>query len=1102
MLPLQDMKRFPSWVPAILMWVLLWTVFAGRAVAQKIPFENFTIQNGLPQNMVNGICQDQEGYIWFATQVGAARYDGYEFTYLTVSDGLPSNYINSLLAASDGSVWFGTEAGVARYKGNVTDVFSESAAGGLISNRIDRLEEDSSGNIWAVSAYGISVITPDTIVSYSKGNGLTDNTVLDLFTDAEGRVYLSTFPYNGLTRFSDPFTPETVDTRYVITDMLQTSSGDLWYATQHNGIIVNIGEGQYRMGAAEGLTNDDVLCLAEDHAGRIWCGTYGKGVYVYEDGRFKNRRMEADLQPVITGIFADSHGRIWFLDDQEGFWLMENGDFRHITMENNLVNDVVTNIMEDKYGNIWLGTISGASKYGRVLFEVYDSDGLLPENDVTAVYHDSRGRLWFAPFGHLMYRYRNRMYMLDEMHSGFPPGVVTLTFEEDSHGHLFIGTDFGLQYFNGRSISQLDYWGEESSKIQFYSLYADEDGKLWCGTDRGLYVMKDGRIQAHHGDRILLSLQVNDIKPAGDLVYCATEGGISVFNREGDHLVNYTVSEGLSSNVCNHIVTDYHGHVWVATDLGLTRIAGYNTAEFKVFNAADGLTSNAIYFLHFTDSTSLWLGTEKGLFRYDIDAGSSAYYGLEEGFYPLETYLGAVTGYPSGGMWMGTVAGLCQYLPAYDVEDPLPPDLILYPPLLNGQVYETDMDPDSPTPEFPFNKNSLEFRWTGIHTTIPEKNRFSYYLKGYDEDWSEPVPDRSVRYKKIPNGNYEFMVRAYNLDGVVTMEEARFAFTVKPPFWKTIWFIAFEVLAGLSLIYLTIKFRERQLVREKRILESRVKERTREIEDQKMEIEAQRDEIFGKNKEITDSIQYAKHIQHAVLPGKITLERTLPEHFILFRPRDIVSGDFYWVEQKNDRIVACAADCTGHGVPGAFMSLLGLTFLNEIVNKDEILKANEILNRLRASIIHAMSHKDRQARDGMDVSLVVIDKQLNLLEYAGAYNPLVIVRDGEIMEYKADKMPIGKHEGEESSFTNHRVSLQEGDALYLFSDGFPDQFGGEKGGKYKARPFKRFLQKISGDPMDQQELTLNTELDRWMGTHEQVDDILVMGIRYTKNSET
>ena len=186
------------------------------------------------------------------------------------------------------------------------------------------------------------------------------------------------------------------------------------------------------------------------------------------------------------------------------------------------------------------------------------------------------------------------------------------------------------------------------------------------------------------------------------------------------------------------------------------------------------------------------------------------------------------------------------------------------------------------------------------------------------------------------------------------------------------------------------------------------------------------------------------------------------------------------------------------------MSLLGLTFLNEIVNHEGVLKASEILNRLRSNIIMALSHKEEaeQARDGMDLGLVVLDRQLHMLEFAGAYNPMILVRRGEVMEFKGDKMPVGMHVGEEQPFTSQRVSLEDGDMIYLFSDGFPDQFGGEKGGKYKARPFKNLLAAISAEPVEKQIEMLDTELKTWMGKEPQVDDILVMGIRYTTNGKS
>jgi serine phosphatase RsbU (regulator of sigma subunit) len=182
------------------------------------------------------------------------------------------------------------------------------------------------------------------------------------------------------------------------------------------------------------------------------------------------------------------------------------------------------------------------------------------------------------------------------------------------------------------------------------------------------------------------------------------------------------------------------------------------------------------------------------------------------------------------------------------------------------------------------------------------------------------------------------------------------------------------------------------------------------------------------------------------------------------------------------------------------MSLLGLTFLNEIVNHEGVLKASEIINKLRSNIIRSMSHKDEaeQAKDGMDLALVVIDPQLDMLEFAGAYNPMILVRNNELIEYKGDKMPVGKHIVEEVPFSNNKVVLEDKDMIYLYSDGFPDQFGGEKGGKYKARPFKNFLTRISNEAVKKQVSMLEAELKDWMGEEPQVDDILIIGIRYLK----
>ncbi|MFC2086272.1 SpoIIE family protein phosphatase [Bacteroidota bacterium] len=273
------------------------------------------------------------------------------------------------------------------------------------------------------------------------------------------------------------------------------------------------------------------------------------------------------------------------------------------------------------------------------------------------------------------------------------------------------------------------------------------------------------------------------------------------------------------------------------------------------------------------------------------------------------------------------------------------------------------------------------------------------------------------------------------------------------------------------------------------------------IREQKEEIESQRDLVIYQKREITDSIVYAKRIQSAILPPETYITELLHENFIFYKPRDIVSGDFYWIKQVNHYIILIAADCTGHGVPGAFMSMLGISYLNEIVQRREITQANQVLNELRSQIKHSLrQHGQRdESKDGMDIALCILDTKNNMMQYAGAYNPLYLFRDvngePELKEIKADRMPVGFFHGKDKSFTNHEIQLEMGDTLYIFSDGFMDQIGGKGDKKYMSKNFKNLLLGIHEQPMYKQKEILDKTLTDWMGEFPQLDDILIIGVR-------
>jgi serine phosphatase RsbU (regulator of sigma subunit) len=274
-------------------------------------------------------------------------------------------------------------------------------------------------------------------------------------------------------------------------------------------------------------------------------------------------------------------------------------------------------------------------------------------------------------------------------------------------------------------------------------------------------------------------------------------------------------------------------------------------------------------------------------------------------------------------------------------------------------------------------------------------------------------------------------------------------------------------------------------------------EANRTLNEKNQMIEEQKKKVEERNLDITNSINYARRIQEAILPPKELKYKLFRDAFVLFQPKDIVSGDFYWFAEKNGRRIIAAIDCTGHGVPGAFMSMIGNTFLNEAIYEKGLTKPSFILDDLRDHVISSLKQTDviDSTKDGMDMALLSFNDEKNTVEFAGANNPLWLIRNGECIEYKADKRPIGYYRGLGLPFTNTEIELKKGDALYIFTDGFADQFGGDDGKKFKYRPLRDLLISIQHMDMLKQEEFLIRKFSEWKGSLEQVDDVCIIGIR-------
>ncbi len=488
---------------------------------------------------------------------------------------------------------------------------------------------------------------------------------------------------------------------------------------------------------------------------------------------------------------------------------------------------------------------------------------------------------------------------------------------------------------------------------------------------------------------------------------------------------------------------------------------------------------------------NLWISTNKGVSKFnpniENENGLAFYnYDVNDGLQGMEFIQGAYFQNKKGEMFLGGINGMTVFNPNEAVNNKIIPPVHIISYKRSGKEVLTDtLIYDKKYLELSWRENFFSFDFAALDYQMPGKNKYKYKLEGVDADWSPPSTQRYASYTQLSGGDYVFKVIASSNDGMWNNNGTSLIIHINPPFWKTNWFYGFCVVFIMAGFWAFFKIRTRTIKREKKILKEKVEARTIELAQ--------------KNKDITSSIQYAKRIQLAILPPLEQIFRHFPESFVFYKPKDIVSGDFYWFGIKDGKKIIAVVDCTGHGVPGAFMSMIGNNLLNQIIIEKGITKPDEILNALHIGVQTSLRQGTNvvDTSDGMDIAICSIESDTNKLEYAGAFRPLIIINKENFRKIDGDKFPIGGLQfGAEHQFTNHVVKLSQGDTVYLSSDGFADQFGGEFGKKFMVKRFNELLVSIQNKSMKEQEATLDHTFTSWCGDHQQVDDILVIGIRF------
>jgi len=1093
-----------SYIPSIIINkdgnICFGTKGGGVAIFNGETFTNIGTKQGLQSDYVNLLFEDIYGNLWISTnKLGITIYDGKKLYNYTEKNGLSSNDVRSIYEDSKGNVWVGSLNGVTKITFNKNGSLASAnfvtytTKEGLSDNVVLSIIEHNNGDLWFGTSRGVNIFNGKAFKQLDEKSGLHNNVIISLLNDAQGAIWIGT--YGGVNRFFNDsiiyVSEENGLVNNIIYSIYQSKSGDLWFSTKGGMSKLKFSETDSdcnfqftNLTEKQGLSKDFCKVVIEDKNNNLWIGTRGGGVCVYKEN-----------------------------------------SFQHFTTFEGLLSNEILSMNSDKKGNMWLGARNnGVSKYNGKTFEHY----LIKENDyvitVRSILEDSKNNLWFGTYrqGIIKYDPKKKSYTKISKKEGLS-GKSIYSIMEDQNNNMWIGTnDGGITIFNQDSI--IHYTEEEGlSSNTIYTLKEDEKGNVWIGSAGGLskFIPNKTNKSLNHKSNQLQS----------------------------GMLINYTEKEGLSNTFVRSILIDHNNILWLGTDGGgLNR---FDENKVTYYTDKEGLSNNTIWSLQEDFDHSIWLTTEFGVNK--LEDSKDGYklittYGKPDGLKGTDFFNNSSCINHNNVLWMGsgknlTMLNLNNIKPSNN-----PPQIELVgvsvntkfidfndknETLMNQMEFE-NVKPFTNYPEklkLPYNLNHLTFFYAGTDWKAQHKIKYSYILEGLNYVWSDESSEIKADYRNLPYGKYTFKVKGKGKNNIWS-KPIEYKFQITPPWWHTWWARAIYILVFIFVIYSLIRWRTKKLKDRQLVLESEIDIATQEIrmqkeivesahkiaEQQKLEVEEQKEIIEETHREIKDSINYAKRLQDAILPSKNLINKYFSENFIYSNPKDIVSGDFYWfnsIKDKNDNLKTtnyiAAADCTGHGVPGALVSIVCSNSLDRAVKEFGLRQPSEILNKTRKLVIETFAKNGENVKDGMDIALCAFEG--NSVTYAGANNPLWIVRKVELLtneqklnkstfiigelaliEIKGDKQPIGLYEGM-TPFTQHEIEIYKDDFLYFFTDGFADQFGGDKGKKLKYKPFKELLIEFNNESADDINIKLDNFFEEWKGSLEQIDDVCIIGIR-------
>ncbi len=1034
---------------------------------RKFSANGYLIFKNYPPNVIKGnaqvfsVKQDHNGIIYVANKQGILVYDGTEWHTVKADN---NKEINCLEVSEDGTVYVG---GINAFGKLVTTKLGQTVYQSLLSNINTKGDHAFYGRILAhkdqlyvQNEHNIFVLEGDSLQFQIKSKAEIDG-----FFMHQNNLYANLEDI-GLHIVKDQeFKPVQNGYEFSNKEIIQITdfAGKTIVVTKQNGIFeIDEEKNVLPLGAMKNYSFRSCLNI-EDHLLSLGTNSHGLIVLdtdfniVYEIGSEKG--------------LIDASVRSQFLDREKNLWLATNIGLSKleiitpfITFDKNSGIKTTIEAIEKFDDKIYIATLDGVY--------YFDKDGDITRiDDINFDCYNLRtlpfggDTLLFISGVNALYAY-NKNGNIKEVSLGGPYDVRINPL--DSNELIILHYD-GLTNVRINSTGEWisDHYFREFSNGEVYNFMVEDDGTIYIGTQPqdGIYkthvnLFKDTTIGFEHiFKKNGLNIGATYVFKHEGRLYVGGDSGLYVRNKDAyfeptDHFgINFKNSD----QSVHRINVDREGNVWMIlfdpannfTYGYAKKVDGQYVWNSKTFMRYTKSIIHAVY--HDVDGVT-WMGGPKGLIKYDSKL-------LRDEFVPYPTLIREVK-FGEKVLFHGT-------------------------PVENFK-----------TPELEYSSTkSVSFKFSALSFFDETATEYSYKLVGYDDSWSA-YSNKTYKEYNLQPGTYEFKVKARNIYGQES-EVASFKFVILPPWYRTTWAYICYVVGFIALIYLSIRFSVRRVKKQNQRLEATVKERTAEIVAQKEIVERQKELVEEKNQDIMDSIRYAKHIQDAILPSDEFVKDCFSDAFILFKPKDIVSGDFYWVKRKGNKILFAAVDCTGHGVPGAFVSIVGNNGLNRAVNEFNLITPGEILDKLTVLVEEAFKQQGTEGsddvKDGMDIALGVLDLDTNVLEYAGANNPLYILRGTELMETKADKQPIGSFENRKP-FTTHRFDMQAKDRIILFSDGYADQFGGPKGKKFKYKTFKNLLLEHKNTSFSEFKTILDDHFEEWRGDLEQIDDVCVMGV--------